>query len=138
MIIALLFVAFLCRASNTYSDKAKFANRGGKYLGLFGNRFKVGFLSCPAVLGEVVLSSSVLNRWVIKSEGIRTKREFEEKFGFKESISFRFANVGEEIGSTNDRGGVPIHNINFFKCGVRVLFPKLLVDFLNFVNLVPI
>lgn len=66
------------------------------------------------------------------------EKEFSEKFGFKDGLSFRSAEVGEEVGTNDDRGGVPIHNINFFECGVRVPFLELLVDFFHFVNLAPI
>lgn len=66
------------------------------------------------------------------------EREFGEMFGFNEKITFRSAEVGEEVGSVDARGGVAIHNIIFFECGLRVPFPELLVDFLNFVNLAPV
>lgn len=66
------------------------------------------------------------------------EKDFGKKFGFGDGITFRSAEIDEEIGSSDDRGGVPFHNINFFEGGVRVPLPELLVDFFNFVNLAPI
>ena len=43
------------------------------------------------------------------------EKDFGKKFGFGDEITFRSAEIDEEIGSTDDRGGVPFHNINFFE-----------------------
>ncbi|KAK9291245.1 hypothetical protein L1049_009433 [Liquidambar formosana] len=65
------------------------------------------------------------------------EREFSTLFGFNDRITFRSAELDEDVASADSLGGLPIHNINFYEGGVRVPFPKLLVDFLHYTNLTP-